>query len=84
MAEKSFLPILIGSDMNAYGMARAFYEAYGIKAVVIGRAHLTPTQNSSILDFYEEPQLKEDFLAIMQTHSEKIRRSKPSINGLWR
>lgn len=72
VAEQSFLPILIGSDMNAYGMARAFYEAYGIKSVVIGRAHLTPTQNSRILDFYEEPKLKEDFLAIMQRTAKKF------------
>lgn len=69
--EQSFLPILIGSDMNAYGMARAFYEAYGIKAVVIGRAHLTPTQNSSILHFFEEPNLKKDFLQIMKQTAKK-------------
>nr|WP_106781194.1 ATP-grasp domain-containing protein [Lysinibacillus timonensis] len=51
--EQPFLPILLGSDMNAYGMARAFYEAYGIKPLVLGRSHLTATQNSSILHFKE-------------------------------
>lgn len=71
MTEQSFLPILIGSDMNAYGMARAFYEAYGVKAIVIGRAHLTPTQNSRILEFQQEPKLKEDFLEIMQRTAKK-------------
>ncbi len=49
--EQPFLPILLGSDMNAYGMARAFYEAYGIKPLVLGRSHLTATQDSSILHF---------------------------------
>ncbi|BDH63104.1 D-aspartate ligase [Lysinibacillus sp. PLM2] len=49
--EQPFLPILLGSDMNAYGMARAFYEAYGIKPLVLGRSHLTATQDSSILNF---------------------------------
>lgn len=51
--EQPFLPILLGSDMNAYGMARAFYEAYGLKPVVLGRSHLTPTQDSRILHFQQ-------------------------------
>ncbi len=60
MAETTpFLPILLGSDMNAYGMARAFYEAYGIKPIVLGRAHLTATQNSRILHFKQIDHLNE-------------------------
>ncbi|HWK22119.1 MAG TPA: ATP-grasp domain-containing protein [Ureibacillus sp.] len=51
--EQPFLPILLGSDMNAYGMARAFYEAYGIKPLILGRSHLTATQNSRIINFKE-------------------------------
>ena len=39
--------------MNAYGMARAFYEAYGLKPLVLGRSHLTPTQDSRILHFQQ-------------------------------
>ena len=54
-----FLPILLGSDMNAYGMARAFYEAYGIKPLVLGRAQLTATQNSRILHFQQIEKLNE-------------------------
>nr|WP_186763840.1 ATP-grasp domain-containing protein [Planomicrobium sp. CPCC 101079] len=46
--------------MNAYGMARAFHEAYGIKPLVLGRANLTATQNSSILTFKVIPNLNED------------------------
>ncbi|MGX9136001.1 carboxylate--amine ligase [Rummeliibacillus sp. JY-2-4R] len=62
MAEQPFLPILIGSDMNAYGMARAFYEAYGIKSIVVGKSHLTATQNSRILHFKQAPKIKENFV----------------------
>ena len=51
--EQPFLPILLGSDMNAYGMARAFYEAYGLKPLILGRSHLTATQDSRILNFQE-------------------------------
>ena len=45
--------------MNAYGMARAFYEAYGIKPLVLGRSHLTATQDSHILQFQEIDRLNE-------------------------
>lgn len=55
----SFLPILLGSDMNAYGMARAFHEAYGIKPLVLGRMNLSATQDSKILDFQVIPRLNE-------------------------
>ena len=55
----SFLPILLGSDMNAYGMARAFHEAYGLKPLVLGRMNLSATQDSKILDFQVIPHLNE-------------------------
>ena len=32
-----FTPILLGSDMNVYGMARGFYEAYGINPLLMPR-----------------------------------------------
>jgi len=45
--------------MNAYGMARAFHEAYGIKPLVLGRSNLTATQDSKILNFRVIPNLNE-------------------------
>ncbi|WP_431028015.1 ATP-grasp domain-containing protein [Lysinibacillus sp. LZ02] len=66
--EQPFLPILLGSDMNAYGMARAFYEAYGLKPLVLGRSHLTATQDSRILNFQQIDQLntQEVFVGAME------------------
>ncbi|MDS9473087.1 ATP-grasp domain-containing protein [Sporosarcina pasteurii] len=54
-----FVPVLLGSDMNAYGMARSFHEAYGIKSLVLGRATLTATANSNIIEIREIPKLNE-------------------------
>ncbi|MGE7920764.1 ATP-grasp domain-containing protein [Viridibacillus sp. NPDC093762] len=78
MAEQPFLPILIGSDMNAYGMARSFYEAYGIKPIVIGRSHLTATQNSSILHFEQVPNInkQENFVDELMKVAKKYSHKK--------
>ncbi len=46
-----FVPVLLGSDINAYSMARAFHEAYGVKSVAFGKYPAFPCQGSAILDY---------------------------------
>lgn len=46
---KAFLPILLGTDANAYGMARSFHEAFGITSLSLGRAPLLETKKSNIV-----------------------------------
>lgn len=56
-----FLPVLLGSDMNVYGMARSFHEAYGIQSVAIGKGHLPATAHSRIVTVAcAEPAIEED------------------------
>lgn len=56
-----FLPVLLGSDINVYGMARSFHEAYGIKSLAIGKGILPVCMNSNIVNIeVVEPRLEED------------------------
>ena len=58
---RPFVPVLLGSDMNVYGMARSFHEAYGIRSVAIGKGRLGATANSRIVTVeVVEPRLEED------------------------
>ena len=49
--DQPFVPLLLGSDINVYSMARAFHEAYGIKTVAYGMYPSGPCYGSSIIDY---------------------------------
>ncbi|MCD5515603.1 carboxylate--amine ligase [Lactobacillus delbrueckii subsp. lactis] len=72
---QQFTPILLGSDINVYGMARSFHEAYGIKVQAWGASTLAPTRYSKIVDIEVHPGLTEDpeFIKVMR---EKIKEYK--------
>lgn len=44
-----FLPVILGTDMNAYTMAISFYSQYGIKPVLVGRIPMAFTKDSSLI-----------------------------------
>ena len=48
---KTFLPVILGTDANAYGLARSFNDLYNVKSLVVGTFLLKECQNSKILDF---------------------------------
>ena len=62
MAEKiEFIPVLLGSDINVYGMARSFHEEYGVSSVAIGKGILGPCTASKIVTVeVVEPKLEDD------------------------
>lgn len=72
--EHTFLPILLGDEMNAYGMARAFYESYGVKPLAVNHTNTAKIQQSDLLTFREVPRLhiEERFVVALQAIAEEF------------
>lgn len=45
-----FLPILVGGDLNAYSVARAFYDEYHVKPIVVAKMNTSAIMHSMILE----------------------------------
>jgi D-aspartate ligase len=76
MEKKAFLPIILGSDENAYGIARAFHEKYGIIPAVMCKAVYPASRFSKIMDIIKIENLnREDVFIenIKKTAEEKLK-----------
>ena len=60
MSELNFQPLLFGGDINVYSVARAFHEAYGVKAVAFGKYPSFPCHGSDIIDYRVCPDNESD------------------------
>ncbi|HHP7242702.1 MAG TPA: hypothetical protein ACFCUD_13585 [Cyclobacteriaceae bacterium] len=56
----NFIPVLLGSDMNVYGMARSFHEQYGMHSIAFGRMVLPATRYSKIVTVNPIPKLEDE------------------------
>lgn len=79
--EIKFTPIILGSDFNAYGLARSFYELYQRPVKAIADHELAPTRYTKIVDvtlvpgFSEDPVWIETMLKLKEeyrTHTEPV------------
>ena len=50
MENKDFIPVVLGTDVGAYSIARTFYEFYGVKTIVIGKYYYWMTAYSKITE----------------------------------
>ncbi len=77
MTNQNFLPIVLGSDENAYGTARLFNEAYNIKPLLCCTRQLTPTSNSNLFHIKKIDNFDKDevfpaaLLAVLKEYKEK-------------
>ena len=75
--EREFIPVLLGGDINAYSVARAFYEEYQVKSLVFGKYQTGPAYRSQIIDY--TPNVDIDTMPVMlktvngiaQAHTDK-------------
>ena len=70
--------LILGSDANAYYMARCAHEAYHKKAYIIGKDRLAFTKFSNILNIQYEPNLwiEEEFINIINDFAKKRKDKK--------
>ena len=66
--DRDFVPVIFGSDINSYSMARAFHEAYQVRSTVVGKFPGGPSFRSRIVDFVARETIESDptFLEVMR------------------
>lgn len=73
--KEEFIPVIVGTDINAYYMSACFHEEYGIKPYIIGKVQMGFTHYSSIIekikivDKLDDP---EKFLKAVMVFGEEI------------
>jgi D-aspartate ligase len=63
-----FKPVFLGNGINAYSMARAFHEAYGVRSVMASRSLSALDTTSIIWDCVLEPDLDEPEVFLSTLH----------------
>lgn len=57
--KQNVIPVILGGNIGAYGIARAFHEAYHINSIIMSTVPTGPVQNSAIAFNIIEPKMKE-------------------------
>ncbi|WP_373894392.1 carboxylate--amine ligase [Virgibacillus natechei] len=53
MSNLPFIPIIVGTDINAYNMAISFHDKYNIKPILIGKQQMAFTDLSNVIEKIE-------------------------------
>lgn len=76
-----FTSVILGTDINAYGVARSLHEAYGVCSHAYGVKPLRFTRASKIVDVevHEDFDTDEGFLRTMKEVAERFQDQKPLL-----
>lgn len=76
-----FTSIILGTDINAYGVARSLHEAYGVHSHAYGVKPLRFTRASKIVDVevHEDFDTDEGFLCTLKKVAERFQDEKPLL-----
>lgn len=55
-----FTPVILGTDANAYGVARSFHKEYGKISYCFGRKPLIYTRDSKIVNVHVDPNFEDE------------------------
>lgn len=79
--EFNFLPVILGGDLAAYSIARAFHEEYHIKSIAISTAKGFLNSSSDILNTFVVPDFTSNntFLETLSNLGEKYKNHKKLI-----
>lgn len=72
-ADREFIPVLLGGDINTYSVARAFYERYQVKSYIFGKYATGPSYQSKIIEYKANPKIDIDdyFLQTVNSFAEQ-------------
>lgn len=82
MNNQPFIPIIIGTDMNAYNMSISFHEEYGIKPILVGKEEMSFTKLSSVIGHIEiHPNLwdKSEFVSVLTEVAKKYKKADKKL-----
>ncbi len=57
-------PVVLGGDIGAYSLARAFHEAYGVRTTVLSSAATGPVRHSGVIDNVVVPGIEDPAVAV--------------------
>ncbi|PJI85678.1 hypothetical protein [Luteimicrobium subarcticum] len=74
-----FVPIVLGTNLNAYNMARSLHEAYGVRTLALGRFAVRETADSQIVGVraYRDFQDPERIVATLLEIADELDRERP-------
>ncbi len=79
--KKDFMAVILGSDENAYGFARVFYETYGIKSIALTIHVLEVSMHSDIIEFIRDENLHDPshFVAKLNGIAKKLKQEYEKV-----